>query len=434
MKAKSTQNRRSRKSADFPLSRHPRGYWCKRYKVTGTKFWKMAYFQKIADDPEGKASLDEWLRVKDHLLAGKPRPALDSSDDRLTVAELCDRFLGSKYDKLQCGELSPRSFADCKMATDRIVRVLGKGAVVEELLPDHFAQLRRDIAKTRNPESVGNEINRIRGVFKWGTDNHLIERVVKYGSEFQRPSRRVLRKVRSERERKFLEADEIRQMIDGANIQLRAMILLGVNAGLGNSDVANLPITAVDLGAGWLNFPRPKTGIDRRCPLWPETTAAIKAWLAIRPAPKNQAHRGLLFLTAKTRTTWAIDQRVSLDSDDVERLAKDCLKASDNPISKEVRKLLNKLGIKRKGVAFYSLRHVFETIGGRCKDQVAVDAIMGHADESMAARYREEVDDSRLLAVTNTVRAWLFPEAAGAAPEAGQERAEKVLFRVVTAS
>ena len=84
------------------------------------------------------------------------------------------------------------------------------------------------------------------------------------------------------------------------------------------------------------------------------------------------------------------------------------LKASDNPVSKEVRKLLNKLGIKRKGVSFYSLRHVFETIGGECRDQVAVDAVMGHADESMSARYREHIGDDRLQAVVNVVRGWLF--------------------------
>ena len=42
------------------------------------------------------------------------------------------------------------------------------------------------------------------------------------------------------------------------------------------------------------------------------------------------------------------------------------------------------------------LRHVFETIGGESRDQVAVDHIMGHADQSMAAHYRERISDERL--------------------------------------
>jgi len=36
-----------------------------------------------------------------------------------------------------------------------------------------------------------------------------------------------------------------------------------------------------------------------------------------------------------------------------------------------------------------------------------VNAIMGHADASMAATYRESIADSRLLSVVNHVRDWL---------------------------
>jgi hypothetical protein len=45
------------------------------------------------------------------------------------------------------------------------------------------------------------------------------------------------------------------------------MMLLGLNAGFGNNDCAALPISALDLDAGSVDFPRPKTGIARRAPL-----------------------------------------------------------------------------------------------------------------------------------------------------------------------
>ncbi len=47
--SKLTRKRQSRKPhADFPLTKHPRGYWCK--KVKG----KLRYFGKIESDPEGQ--------------------------------------------------------------------------------------------------------------------------------------------------------------------------------------------------------------------------------------------------------------------------------------------------------------------------------------------------------------------------------------------
>jgi len=56
------------------------------------------------------------------------------------------------------------------------------------------------------------------------------------------------------------------------------MILLGINCGLGNGDCGNLPLRALDLGHGWVDFPRPKTGIPRRGPLRPETVEAQRGW------------------------------------------------------------------------------------------------------------------------------------------------------------
>ena len=75
----------------------------------------------------------------------------------------------------------------------------------------------------------------------------------------------------------MFEADEIRRILDVAGPIRRAMVLLGANCGFGNTDVATLPQAAVDLDSGWIDFPRPKTEINRRVPLWPETVTALLA-------------------------------------------------------------------------------------------------------------------------------------------------------------
>jgi hypothetical protein len=70
------------------------------------------------------------------------------------------------------------------------------------------------------------------------------------------------------------------------------MILLGINGGFGNAGCGHLPLSAVDLEAGMIDFPQPKTGIPRRCPLWSETVHAIREASADRPEPKKEEHAG----------------------------------------------------------------------------------------------------------------------------------------------
>lgn len=188
----------------------------------------------------------------------------------------------------------------------------------------------------------------------------------------------------------MLEADELRRLVDAADVQLRAMILLGANCGLGNHDCAMLPTRAVDLEHGWLNFPRPKTGIERRSPLWPETVEALRDVLAQRPTTTTKEATDLVFLTSRGRP-W-LSRGIA------------------NPVSVAAGKLMKSVGVHRKGIGFYTLRHIFETVAGGCRDQVAVNLIMGHVDSSISATYRERIDDHRLRVVVDHVRDWLFAE------------------------
>jgi integrase len=152
-----------------------------------------------------------------------------------------------------------------------------------------------------------------------------------------------------------------------------------------------LPLAAVNLETGWVTYPRPKTGVGRRFPLWPETVAALRAVLSERPEPKLEEHAGLVFVI-KGGGSWHRGGA-----------------RTDSPVSAEMRRLLNGLGIG-KGRNFYALRHVFRTVADEAKDQPAVDHVMGHARNDMASVYREYISDDRLRAVVDHVRTWLYPD------------------------
>ncbi len=382
---------------DFPLFPHAAGVWAK--KIRG----KLHYFGPW-EDPEGaERKYDE---QKEALHAGrKPREAAEG----LTIKELVNQFLTAKLAARDAGELTPRSWLDYKAACDLLVSHFGKGRLVADLDPEDFAGLRKKMAKAWGPVTLGNVIQRMRVVFKFAWDNGLIDRPVRYGQGFKRPSKKTLRVHRAKQGAKLFTAEEVRALVQGALVvgddgpelvragpAMRAMILLGINCGFGNADCGNLPLSAVRLDTGWIDYPRPKTGIPRRCPLWPETVQAIREALAVRPGPKNAEDAGLVFVT-RYGLPWAKG-------------------IADSPVTKETAKLLKALGIGGRR-NFYALRHTFRTVADEVKDQPAADFIMGHEIPNMSAVYRETISDERLRAVADHVRAWLFPaEKAEVAP------------------
>lgn len=249
--SKSTRPRKPRK--DFPLSIHKgSGYWCK--KVRG----RVYYFGKVEDDPKGQSALEEWLKIKDDLLAGRT-PRKKNGD--LTVAQLCNAFLTSKADARDSGELSPRTFETYYRTCGLLVKHLGKGRLVSDLHPEDFAALRKCLSKRLGMVALGNDITRVRSVFGFAIAFDLMDTPIRFGPDFKRPTKVTVKKERQahrlENGKMMLEAIELRQILATAKQPLKAMILLGVNTGFGNTDMASLPIQAVDLETAWVDFPRP---------------------------------------------------------------------------------------------------------------------------------------------------------------------------------
>jgi hypothetical protein len=228
--------------------------WAK--KIRG----KLHYFGPWSDPA---AALKKYLEQKDALHAGKkPKPDTDS----LTVKQLANAFLAAKQALVDSGELLSRTWTDYKAATDLLVARFGKSRLVEDLGPDDFAALRRHMAKNWSAASVRSVIQRVRCVFKFAADNRLIKEPVCYGQNFKRPSPKVLRLEKAKQGHKLFTVQEVRKLIAAASVPVRAQLLLGINCGFGNTDCGTLPLTAIDWEKNIIDFPRPKTGIPRRCP------------------------------------------------------------------------------------------------------------------------------------------------------------------------
>jgi integrase len=226
----------------------------------------------------------------------------------------------------------------------------------------------------------------IRSVFNFAVEDGLIPHLPAYGVRNKPPSANALREHRLAKGDQSYSREDIIKLLAAADPNLRAWVLLGIQAGFSGADCRELPLKAFDSQSNWLVYPRAKTDTPRRVPLWPESCEALKACVEFR---KNHTSEKL-FISSR-------GNEYSQQSPGGWRVA-----------------ALFKLLCKRAGVeckGFHSLRRTFQTQAEEGLDFVATKAIMGHRfdEKDMSGRYRQRISDARLLAVCEVVRQWLKP-------------------------
>ena len=379
--ANSTKRKPSKPYPEFPLFPHNNGQWCR--KIRG----KLYSFGKW-DNPT--AALQRHNNEYPFLKEGITPP---DSFEGWRVGDLVNEFLSVQEDRLRLGEIEQVTFDSLEYVGKLLVHYIPKHRAVASLAPTDFRKLRNAIVERFAPTNARVNMSRIRSIFKFAYDEQLIDKPVVYGRGFDSPSKATIRKARNKKPKKLFDPKQIKLLIEKASPALKAMILLACNTGMNNADLGNMEFRHIDLESGWLDYPRHKTGVERRAPLWPETVNALQEYVEVRKRPSQQYEESV-FIT-KARRKWG-----------------------HSSLPSEFRKLRKAVNLDDDGNdldpapiphgTFGYFRHTFETIAGGSRDQVAVNAIMGHVDDSMAAEYRESIDDDRLTAVTTHVRKWLY--------------------------
>lgn len=371
---------------DYPLFAHRNGQWAK--KIRG----KLHYFGPWSD-PRG--ALLRYEREKDDLAAGRePRP--DESSDALSVHQMVYLCLEAKKLKVQSRELEERTWLDYKSYGDRMIRVFGAKTKVESLGPADFKRLREDLQKTyKSLFSIKSAIRKTKVFFNWaGPGVHgqgYFDKMPRFGDAFRAPSASALERERESRGEQVFTARQIRAVLAAANPRLKAMVLLGVNCGYGNTDCIKLDVRRLDLDKGWATLPRTKNGNKRRCPLWPETVEAVRVVLKQRKTPEDRAYARRVFIT---------------QFGDAYR---------PHNLSRELGNAMERAGMDREERDFYDLRRTCVSVGVQVSDDDAVRTITGHrraASDMLGVYNRMAVSDDRLRRVTDHIHHWLFTESA----------------------
>ena len=152
-------------------------------------------------------------------------------------------FLDSKDAQVEAGVLLPNTFNQYRIAAKRLCDNMGAARLIDSLGPSDFTLRRGQIDSDATPTTVKNQINLTRMVIKWAYDNELLDRPVRFGSNFSRPSAKRIRISRRSRPKVF-SLSEIRKLFKHGDERMQAWILLGMKCGFGNSDLSRLTIMA----------------------------------------------------------------------------------------------------------------------------------------------------------------------------------------------
>ena len=358
---------RPNKSPRFGLLRGARG-WYKHVPGKGTQ-----YVCSTSIAPTGEMADAEWI-ARFPKLAEIRVVAVGS----MTVEDVLDAWLNDPHMET----LSPHTTSFYRWVAKRFAEVVGKHTLAGRLTISHaraYANAIGDVA----PTTRKNRLVYAKQAMEWAAKHGYVTPDF-WGDAFEPPSKKAHRDANTVRQatkgsREFTP-DELQTLIDKADkvtshYPLKLWTLLGINGGLGQSDIDAM--TRHHIEGDRLVFPRPKTGIKRIIPLWPETAAALNAWLAKVPPERDK-----LFTSVTGKELHGAKTL--------------------NIVTKEFKRLCDALGVKAKG--HYSLRRTFRTIADELPDQHAVDLIMGHEPQITGRSYVQSVNHARLVAVTDHVR------------------------------
>lgn len=307
------------------------------------------------------------------------QPAKSSSN--MSVEEMFEQLATRKLEQAKAGTMSMRTVRDYADAGARFVEAVGE-VQAARAEPRHFTAFARAIGHYA-PSRRSKLVIIVRGAFQWAFEGGMISRLPDFGPDLHGPSKADFRRHKAKRGVLLYSKEEIRKLLGQAGAQLKAMILLALNGGMGNTDLSSIPKAGIDLEAALLRFARGKTGIDRLIPLWPECV------LEIRPLLKLPGER--LFLHP-SGLPWVAEESSNRD-----RLAL------------AFTELCTRAKVPNRG--FYTLRRTHRTYADEVGDQRAAAAIMGHDTGDVGGIYVQRISLERLKAITEHVRASCLDDA-----------------------
>jgi integrase len=298
----------------FPLRPHKNGQWYKSVWNPRTKRSEQHYFGPWRNDPKGYRAINDseagWLARQQAIKAGTDNVRVIPVAAVVTLGDLMGRFLAFKRGLVVAGDLSPRTLGDYFRETEKFVTFLKPRTPAESLGPEHFSAYMKFMIEDRKLGRYARRRVRtyINTMLKYGAKNGWYVMPCT-GADWISPAtdsdsvrQAKLRAGVKDYSERIVDGVELNKLLARAQPAFKAIILLGVNAGLGPADIGRLRWNMIDLDTGRMKFPRPKTGAVRCSYLWKKTRRALRVVRTLkqnRLALERDGESSLVFITRR---------------------------------------------------------------------------------------------------------------------------------------
>ena len=245
------------RSDKFPLTLHSTGQYCN--KIKG----KMHYFGK-----DKKQALERYLEQAAFLHNGKA-VMFKTTNGNMTLKSLCNIYLQHQQAKAASAEITFRHYVDQISCLKKFMSFIGQYRKISEISTLDLQNYKRKLKRAYNSaHRINLHISIMKTMFHWAKKNDILHRIPNIDTV---SSIKIIHK-----QRHVFTSEEIHQLFALADVQMKAMIWLGLNCGFGCTDCAELRWSDLDLVNGRVKLARGKTGVSRDLPLWPETIQSLQ--------------------------------------------------------------------------------------------------------------------------------------------------------------
>ena len=230
--------------------------------------------QGRADGPPTGADIGVWF-----MSAGKQGLAVDkqAENGRQTLSAIVGAYLDARIREKDAGNLSGASYASDVYRLERFKQHCERehksklaDIVTAEFLGEYRGKLLGQLAKGKaSAVSVKHILRTVKACFKWAYKHEKLDQLPRVLDDYAKVALPQPTPT-------FYTVEEVKALFNAASPRTQVYILLGLNLGYTQADIASMEHDTIDWATGIVTRPRHKTGQPQQGKLWPITVKLLK--------------------------------------------------------------------------------------------------------------------------------------------------------------